>query len=603
MRIPRTLGTTVVLTTVAGLGFVSPLVPHAVAAPLPAPYAAAASADVLRLDADLAGFDLADVGLGHAEADADSTRPSGDTSARSSNIAAALGGFPVPLQQVSSSAAPNDSDTGTVSPVEVPVLLSLGLLQSDTAARYTTDAVCPSPATGDGRVLSSGSTRLAGLSVGHLDLAGGVTLASVGASATTTTTRLVNRGGPGSEVVARATTEVGDVSLLGGQVEVHVVDPVVLTATSDGTAGTVTSSAPTVQVRIADGAVLDLGDQPDQTWSGVLPIGPLAEAAVSVSLVDLRDDSAGPTGSAELDALLSVGVDVDAAGGLVDLADVTLDVAPMAVTATAPAGGVGCPALDPAGDADGDGLTNGEETDGSENDAHGNEPTDPTDADTDDDGHTDGDETAADTDPNDPRDPSDRPAPGPLPGGGGTGGGTGGGGTGGGTGDGDRDWLTDAQEGEVRTDPADPDTDGDGLTDGHEVIGLWVADQVVRCGGRVRQVGRVRTDPLDADTDGDRLRDGREAAGTRVRQQVVVTLTGRRVTLGLLRSNPAARDTDADGLADGAEVRGSRNTAFGRAATDPGRCDTDRGGNSDGAEVRSGSNPADRRSSPRAPRP
>ncbi len=61
-------------------------------------------------------------------------------------------------------------------------------------------------------------------------------------------------------------------------------------------------------------------------------------------------------------------------------------------------------------DADADGLTNGEEVTGSQNDAHGNEPTDPTDADSDDDGLTDGQETSGsenDAFGNEPTDPND----------------------------------------------------------------------------------------------------------------------------------------------------------------------------------------------------
>ena len=57
-------------------------------------------------------------------------------------------------------------------------------------------------------------------------------------------------------------------------------------------------------------------------------------------------------------------------------------------------------------DPDGDGLTNLEEVTGSENDAFGNEPTDPLDADSDDDDLTDGEETSSTpaTDPNTPND-------------------------------------------------------------------------------------------------------------------------------------------------------------------------------------------------------
>ncbi|MCZ7545552.1 MAG: hypothetical protein M5R40_19415 [Anaerolineae bacterium] len=77
-------------------------------------------------------------------------------------------------------------------------------------------------------------------------------------------------------------------------------------------------------------------------------------------------------------------------------------------------------------------------------------------------------------------------------------------------GDDDRDGLSNVREAELNTNPQNPDTDGDTLTDGQEVNSL-------------------NTDPLDMDTDDDNLTDGRE------------------VELG---TNPKNPDTDGDGLPD-----------------------------------------------------
>lgn len=57
--------------------------------------------------------------------------------------------------------------------------------------------------------------------------------------------------------------------------------------------------------------------------------------------------------------------------------------------------------------------------------------------------------------------------------------------------DSDKDGLDDAREKEIGTDPNNPDTDGDGLSDGDEVI-IW------------------KTNPLNPDTDGDGYPDGTE---------------------------------------------------------------------------------------------
>jgi len=81
--------------------------------------------------------------------------------------------------------------------------------------------------------------------------------------------------------------------------------------------------------------------------------------------------------------------------------------------------------------------------------------------------------------------------------------------------DSDGDGLTDEEEAAIGTDPFDPDTDKDRLTDGQEVK-------------------QYNTNPLNPDTDMDHLRDGDEVLDH--------------------GSNPLVRDTDAGGVADGHEV-------------------------------------------------
>lgn len=74
--------------------------------------------------------------------------------------------------------------------------------------------------------------------------------------------------------------------------------------------------------------------------------------------------------------------------------------------------------------------------------------------------------------------------------------------------------------GSGETDPQNSDTDGDGLTDGEEILA-------------------IDTDPLDTDTDNDGLTDGEE---------LVAGLDG-------VVTDPLDLDTDDDGLADGAELQ------------------------------------------------
>jgi hypothetical protein len=103
--------------------------------------------------------------------------------------------------------------------------------------------------------------------------------------------------------------------------------------------------------------------------------------------------------------------------------------------------------------------------------------------------------------------------------------------------DSDGDGLTDSHELEIGTDPNNPDTDSDGLSDGEEVL-------------------RRNTDPLNPDSDADLLTDGAEVLDH--------------------NTDPLNPDTDNDRLSDGEEIR---------LGTDPRNPDTDSDGLLDGEET------------------
>ena len=145
----------------------------------------------------------------------------------------------------------------------------------------------------------------------------------------------------------------------------------------------------------------------------------------------------------------------------------------------------------------------------------------------------------------------------------------------------DQDGLTDEREEELGTDPDNPDTDNDGLTDGEEVEtyltdplnpdydndGLLDGDEVERGtdpGNNdtdqdgltdFEEVNNFGTDPLSEDTDGDTLTDEEELQGP---------------------TDPLLADTDGDGLGDEVELEGP---------TDPVDPDTDDDGLLDGEET------------------
>jgi hypothetical protein len=134
--------------------------------------------------------------------------------------------------------------------------------------------------------------------------------------------------------------------------------------------------------------------------------------------------------------------------------------------------------------------------------------------------------------------------------------------------DADGDSLTASQEAELNTDPALPDTDEDGLTDGQEVL-------------------EIETAPLAPDTDGDGVLDGDEVAqgtdpldgGVVVTEPVVEEPAAEAPPAAVEEAPPAEAagvvDSDGDGLEDAIELE---------LGTDPADTDTDDDGASDGNE-------------------
>mgnify|MGYP001279794220 CR=1 FL=1 len=148
----------------------------------------------------------------------------------------------------------------------------------------------------------------------------------------------------------------------------------------------------------------------------------------------------------------------------------------------------------------------------------------------------------------------------------------------------DMDGLGKCDEKKFGTDPNNPDTDGDGLTDGDEVLkymtdplnpdtdgdGLTDGDEVMK----------YKTDPLNPDTDGDGLTDGDEVMKYKT-DPLKVDTDGDGLSDGdevlKYKTNPLKVDTDGDGLSDGDEVM--------KYKTDPLKADTDGDGLSDSEEV------------------
>ncbi len=130
-----------------------------------------------------------------------------------------------------------------------------------------------------------------------------------------------------------------------------------------------------------------------------------------------------------------------------------------------------------------------------------------------------------------------------------------------GTSDDDMDGLMKKEEKLLKTDPKNPDTDGDGLKDGEEV-------------------NKYKTDPLKADTDGDGLNDGEEVNKYKT-DPLKADTDGDGLNdkdeLMQHKTDPLKADTDGDGLKDNEELT--------KTKTDPLKADTDGDGLNDGNEV------------------
>lgn len=141
----------------------------------------------------------------------------------------------------------------------------------------------------------------------------------------------------------------------------------------------------------------------------------------------------------------------------------------------------------------------------------------------------------------------------------------------------DLDGLSDEQEAILKTDPKNPDSDGDGLNDGEEVA-VYQTSPLLKDTDKDgltdgEEVNLTVTNPLDPDTDKDSIGDAED-------DQDGDSLTNlNEIQLG---TNPKVSDTDFDGFSDSDEVQ---------RGTDPTKEDTDNDGMIDGLEIENGTDP------------
>ena len=155
----------------------------------------------------------------------------------------------------------------------------------------------------------------------------------------------------------------------------------------------------------------------------------------------------------------------------------------------------------------------------------------------------------------------------------------------------DGDGLSNELESRYGTDPNNPDTDNDGLSDGDEVniyktspVDYDTDNDGLGDGKEIE----LKTNPLDIDSDDDGLKDGEEVESYHTNPLKPDTDGDGiidREEIFIYATNPLAIDTDGDGLSDGDEIKAYE--------TDPLKKDADGDGLSDGEEIKIGTNPID----------
>lgn len=179
----------------------------------------------------------------------------------------------------------------------------------------------------------------------------------------------------------------------------------------------------------------------------------------------------------------------------------------------------------------------------------------------------------------------------------------------------DNDGLTKCEEDEMGLDPNNPDTDGDGLSDGDELQKYNTDPKRMDSDGDglndKSEVMTYKTNPNKADTDNDGLNDGAEV-NTHKTDPTIADTDGDGLNDGdevnKYKTNPNKKDTDGDGLSDGDEVNVHKTDPNNsdsdsdmltdgeevmKIKSNPLEADTDKGGVNDGVEIKNSTNPLD----------
>jgi uncharacterized repeat protein (TIGR01451 family)/LPXTG-motif cell wall-anchored protein len=355
------------LTTPAAAAPAAPATPTA-PAQATSPYAGSGQAELVDVEASLAGQDVADLALPQATTDVDSVADPRSEATAANLRASLLGALDLStiLSTSSQTAPPDNPEPSFDQLLGVPAspLLDLGLSTATTWARWPGDGVCVAP----GAPVARSTVETANLSL--LDVPGLGRLLTVvnGTGGVTATDSVVTTetvpGQAGRALQSVSSTQVTSVVLFQGtpaEISINVLATPTLTATATGTPGGATAefSAPLVTITSPSADIPDLIRlAPADLLTGVLN-------QLTGGLETVLDTLLGGAGIVNLDIVLGedtleveaaddgTSVTASAAAVVIDLevleaigeplVDAHVAVAPLAASASVPAGGISCP--------------------------------------------------------------------------------------------------------------------------------------------------------------------------------------------------------------------------------------------------------------------
>lgn len=357
------------------------LAPAAQAAPAPvsqtappavSPFAGDGTANLLAVDASVAGQPVVDLDLAPADTAVDTSADPRSTGRVANLDAALLGAIDLSgiLSEAEQSAPPDNPEPLQANLLDVPAspLLDLQVANARTHARWPGDDVCLAP----GEPIVQSFSEVAAADVLTIEDLGGSLVSVVNdlggtvATQSTITTETVD-GQVGRALQSTSETQITSVTLFGGtplEVRVDVLSTPTLTATATGAPGgaTVDFVAPVLNIVTPDDSSIpsiplinlvpqdELGGVIDTVTDGLeeavqATLGDAGIAAIDFLIgEETVAQAVAPDGTSAAGTAAAIIIDIEILAAAGDpLVDATIAIAPMSASTAVPVGGIICP--------------------------------------------------------------------------------------------------------------------------------------------------------------------------------------------------------------------------------------------------------------------